>query len=61
MDIGAAIEWIVGMPIVVLILAVSLWWLLGRKDKGLCPKCSAPKIFGEKCIICGKISNDVNF
>lgn len=59
MDVGAAIEWIVGMPIVVLILAVSLWWLFGCNDKGFCPKCSAPKIFGERCIICRNISNDV--
>ncbi len=50
------IDWIVGMPVVVLILVISLWWLLGRNDKGLCPQCGAPKIFGSKCLSCGNIS-----
>ena len=58
MDIGAAIEWIVGMPIIVLAIAIALWWLLGRNDKGLCPNCSSPRIFGDKCISCGNISVD---
>ena len=58
MEIGSAIELIVGTPIIVLTLAVSLWWVLGRKDKGLCPQCSAPKIFGDKCISCANVSVD---
>ena len=56
MDIGPFVDWIVDMPLIVLILAVSLWWLLGYKDKGICPKCNAPKLFGDKCIICGALS-----
>lgn len=58
MEIGSLIDWIVGMPVIVLILAISLWWLLGLKDKGLCPKCNAPRIFGDKCISCGALSID---
>jgi len=56
MDIGIAIEWMVGTPIIVLASAVALWWLLGRNDRGSCPQCDAPKIFGNKCIVCGNIS-----
>ncbi|MCH9657436.1 hypothetical protein K0U27_01860 [archaeon] len=59
MDMSSTIDWVVGMPIVILILAVSLWWLFGRNDKGFCPKCSAPRIFGDKCIICEKVSKGV--
>ena len=58
MEIGAAVDWVVGMPVIVLILAVVLWWILGSNDKEWCPNCKAPRIFGEKCINCGKISVD---
>jgi len=56
MDIGSTIDWVVSIPIAVLVLAIVLWWLLGRNDNGLCPNCSAPRIFGDKCISCGNIS-----
>lgn len=60
MEIGSLIDWLIGMPMVVLIGAVTLWWLFGRKDKGLCPKCQAPKIFGKKCINCGHVSVELD-
>lgn len=60
MEISSAIEWVVGMPIIVLIVVISLWWLLGHNDKGLCPKCNVPQIFGEKCISCGNIQANLN-
>ncbi len=53
MDIDSVINWVVGIPIAVLAISITLWWLFGHKDKGFCPKCSAPKIFGDKCISCG--------
>ena len=58
MEIGSAIEWIVGMPMVVLALAIVMWWILGRKDKGLCIQCNTPKIFGDRCINCENNSVD---
>ena len=56
MDIGSAIDWVVGTPIVVLMISITLWWLLEHKDKGMCSKCNAPKLFGNKCISCGTLS-----
>ena len=56
MDMSPAIDWIAGTPITVLAISITLWWLLGRKDKGICPKCNAPKLFGNKCISCGTLS-----
>ena len=59
MDIGSIINWTVDTPVVILVISITLWWLIGRKDKGFCPKCKAPKIFGDKCISCGNISTNL--
>ena len=49
-------EWIVSIPLMVLIFAVFLWWLLGRNDNDSCGQCGAPMIFGSKCLSCGNVS-----